>query len=91
MSEPKEVKRFRFSGEELEPHDDGNWIEASAYDAMKVERDEYKRALQFYADGKHYGEIDHDVIQVVPGSDEFIDHVIGRTAREVLAKHEGKP
>jgi hypothetical protein len=70
-------------------------IEASAYDSLKAERDaslereaKLLAALQFYADGRHVTEIDHEVIQVVPGSDEFIDHVIGRTAREALAEYE---
>jgi hypothetical protein len=55
----------------------------------------YKAALKFYADGHHMTEIDHDVIQVVPGSDEFIDHIVGRRAREALmradAEEQSKP
>jgi hypothetical protein len=46
-------------------------------------------ALKFYAEGKHLTEKDHEVIQVIPGSDEYIDHIVGKKAREAIAKIEG--
>jgi len=40
------------------------------------------------ADGRHCTEIDYDAIQIVPGSDRFIDHIVGKTAREALEAYQ---
>ena len=48
--------------------------------------DEAEMALEFYAEGRHMTENDHDVIQVIPGNDEFIDHIVGKRATKALAK-----
>ena len=55
---------------------------------MQRRIEKLEAALRFYADGKHAHEKDHDVIQVVPGKEEFIDHIYGSRAREAL-KGEG--
>lgn len=48
-----------------------------------------ENALEFYADGKHLEEKDHEIIQVIPGNDEFVDHLVGLKAKEALAQIEG--
>lgn len=50
----------------------------------------YEAALKFYADGRHITETDHEVIQVIPGSDKFIDHIVGLKAREALRAMKGE-
>jgi len=41
-------------------------------------------ALEFYADGRHYTEKDSEIINIIPGNDEFQDHIPGKRAREAL-------
>lgn len=51
---------------------------------------EMTAALDFYATGRHLTETDHIVVQVVPGNDDFVDHLVGQHAGKCLDRAAGK-